>query len=543
MNPLIQALPDLVLLARRDGTVIECGGGFGPGGMKPPANPEGQSFDALWPGPGAQLLRQLTRKAIAARAPVETRFQDQGQGYELRVNAQGPDRVLCLIRPVLPAADDPLEATSERMRPQLDRRGFLRRFKDSVAQALLSERRLSLALIQIDGIADIGRMLSTDIAEQIMNAAILRLPGAVVQAAASPAAAPVVASPAVEWYLGQMGESQLALVLETDARDAVASQVAALCGSLRLPVGWDGAEFHLTPYAGIAVLGQDTSSARALLDHARAAAAEARRTASSAPCFFAPVLQLRSQARLDLSRELRDAIANRDIRLRYVARHDLATGRLAAWVGYLRWVHPLRGEIKPAQFLKVAETTGQAMPLSLAVLDCLRRDFAAHGAEWGADVRISFGALRHHLLHEDFARDLGAFLDEGGIPPERLELRIAEKSCLMRSPQDFEPLAARGVRLVVDEVGRELASFDWLARAPIWGLQLDRAWVAALHHDPAALKVCRAGIAVAAALDLVPLALGVDDERQRSALVAMGCRQGSGDRYVATFPQVPAGAI
>ncbi len=87
------------------------------------------------------------------------------------------------------------------------------------------------------------------------------------------------------------------------------------------------------------------------------------------------------------------------------------------------------------------------------------------------------------------------------------------------------------MRLVVDEVGRGLGSLDWLARTPIWGLQLDRAWTTAIRSEAVALKVCRAGVAVAAALGLTPIATGVDNEEQRAALLALGCRHGTGDLY------------
>ncbi len=83
----------------------------------------------------------------------------------------------------------------------------------------------------------------------------------------------------------------------------------------------------------------------------------------------------------------------------------------------------------------------------------------------------------------------------------------------MLDPSVCRSLRELGVRLVVDEVGRGMASIDRLARAPIWGLQLDRAWVTALRSDEVALKVCRAGISAAAALGLTAIATGVDDVR------------------------------
>jgi predicted signal transduction protein with EAL and GGDEF domain len=528
-EPLLEALPDLIVLLRRDGTVMSCAGGGGVGRLKRP-DAEGQRLESLWPAPVAELIKQLVRKVIATRAPAEARFHDEGRGFEARVSAQGPERALCVIRPTLVAAqEDSLDLTDERPRPQLDRRGFLKRFKESVTVAALREQQMAIAVIHVDGIADIGQVIATEIAERVMSVAILRLPaleGAREGGAAQP-----------WWYLGQLSESLLALVLQSADREAIEACVTRLCASLREPVGIGNTEFHLTPYAGVAILGQDSSSPRSLLDQARAAATEARRSGSAAPRFFTDTLQLRSLARLDIARELRDAIANRDIGLRYTGRHDLSTGRLVTWAGYLRWLHPLRGEIRPVEFLKVAESTGLATRLSRAALVSLREDFAAHAHQWDEDVRISFGPLRHHVLHKEFIDDILEFLATGAIPPERLELRIAEKAFIARSPTDFDALARQGVRLVIDEVGRGVASLDWLARARIWGLQLDRAWVTAFREEPAALKVCSAGIAVATALGLTPIATGVDDPPVRDALLALGCRQGTGDLYQQAFDQ------
>jgi EAL domain-containing protein (putative c-di-GMP-specific phosphodiesterase class I) len=298
------------------------------------------------------------------------------------------------------------------------------------------------------------------------------------------------------------------------------------------PVPIGDATFQLTPYTGVSILGQDGSSSRSLLDKARSACAEARRSNSSRVFFFSDTLKLRSLQRLDIAREMRDAIANREIALRYSGRHELASGRLVAHVGYLKWTHPLRGELTPGEFLGVAETTGLAPALSRALLAGLRDDFTALRATLPSDVRVSFGALRHHLLQDDFVDDIGRFLADSGMPASRLELRIAERTFASMNASICQSLGRLGIQIVVDEVGRGFASsLDRLARAPIWGLQLDRAWTTALRSDEVALKVCKAGISAAGALGLTPIATGVDDAAQREALVALGCRHGSGDLF------------
>lgn len=531
-DALIEALPDLVLLIRRDGVVLEHGGGLGVPELRCRAHAAGKRLEDLWPPQVVEFLRLLTRRSLALRTTADVRFEHCGVAYEARATPRGPDRTLCILRQSSPdSREGSLDGSDERPRPQLDRRGFMRRWKESMALAALREQPLAIAVIQIDGISDIAQIIATKLSEQIMSTAILRLPAQATEPGGK-----------AWWYLGQLSDNLLALVLESADREAIEACVARLCASLREPVAISGAEFHLAPYAGVAILGQDASTPKLLLDHARAAATEARRRGSSDVCFFTDTMRLQSLARLDIAREMREAIANRDIRLRYVGRHDLETGRLTAWVGYLRWLHPLRGEIRPAEFVRVAESTGLAALLSRAVLGCLKDDFAVLGAAADPDVRLSFGALRHHVLHEDFAADIARFLAEGAVPAERLELRIAERALIAREPADLKQLTQHGVHVVVDEVARGMGSLDLLARAPLWGLQLDRAWVTGLRREPLARKVCEAGIALARAFGLTPLAAGVDDPEQRGALLALGCRYGSGDVFGEAVPDIRAPA-
>lgn len=236
--------------------------------------------------------------------------------------------------------------------------------------------------------------------------------------------------------------------------------------------------------------------------------------------------------RPDMAHELKEAITNAQISLRYVSRHDLATGGLVARVGYLRWRHPQYGEIHPLELVRLAETTGLAADLTRAALQRLQTDFAAFAPQWRAGVRISFGAPKHHILQEDFIGDIERFLRESALPADRLELRIPVKVCFARAASDFDSLAERGVQLVVDDLGRGMDwPLDWLSRAPLYGLQLSRAWVRAMQTDPHTLNLCRAGLAIAKTFSLTAIAASVDEPAQRDVLLGLGCLQGSGDLY------------
>jgi len=521
---LIEALPDLILLVGRDGILLAHGGGRAMPALKPRRDALGKALDVIWPARIATLLKQLTRKAIAQRETMVAHFVSCGVEYTAQVSPQGPERVLCIIRLVASLAASDLADTDNCPPPQLDRRSFLQRFKESLSWATLRETPIALAMIHVEGIADIAQVLASEISEQVMSAAIRRLPPSR-EDPASTAGGP-------RWYLGQLSENLLAVVIESSVRDLIETCVNSICTSLREPIRIGDAQFHLTPYAGVSILGQDASTPQLLLEQARAAASETRRAGVSQGIrFFTDTMKLRALAHIDLNRELRNAIANGDIRLRYAGRHALDTGRLVACVGYLRWTHPLRGEIRPAEFLRVAAATGLATTLSRTVFAQLRSDFAVLAGRCAPEVCVSFGALRHHVLDELFLTDVARLVTEGGVPAHRLELRIAEKVFVMHDPARSEALRRLGVRLVVDEVGRGIGSLDVLARAPISGLQLDRAWVTKLRTDAVAGRVCRAGIELASALGLVPIATGVDDAETRDALLNFGCRYGSGDLY------------
>jgi PAS domain-containing protein len=191
---LIDALPDLVVLVRRDGILLMHAGGHRLPGLKPDAQSVGENCATVWSQPVADLIKRLTLKAIGMRAVTDARFHHLGEDYEARVSAQGPDRALCVIRRVFTGApDELLESTGEHPRPQLDRRGFLRRFKDSISLAALCEKPAALAIIQLDGVADIAQAFDAAIAEQLVSAAILRLPPH----------GPSHDATSASWYVGQ----------------------------------------------------------------------------------------------------------------------------------------------------------------------------------------------------------------------------------------------------------------------------------------------------------------------------------------------------
>ncbi len=518
-NDFILSLPELILLVRRDGTLLQVEGGRGVPALRALGSWEDDAFTHAWPESVAALIVQLARRAIADRGACEARFELDGTPFEIRATALGQDRCVAVIRPADGAVSiDRRSPRDNSVPPEPDRRGFLRRLKAALSEARLREKPLAVAIIQIEDVTELGRVIAPGVSEQIVRSA-LHNALSVSRAAGEP-----------DWDLGQLKDNQLALWMDGADRDRIEACLAGVCAQLRAPVTVGSTQFQLALHAGVAILGLDAAAPQVLLDHAYVAAAEARRAAATRAYFFSDTLKLKSLARLDIAREMRTAIDAGHFRLRYRFRHDLATGRRTAWVGYVSWTHPLRGTIPAAEFLPVAQSMGLATALSRSVLHTLHEDFPHLAAE-DAELRLSFGALRTHALDEHFLADVRRAILDTTLPAERLEIRLAESAAVSRDPGEFRALRDLGVRIVADEMGRELVPLPRLAAAPLWGLQLDRAWGSQLLQDPLARRICGAVVGVAQALGFTPLASGVDSAAHRDALLAMGCQQGSGDLY------------
>lgn len=530
---LLQAVPDVVAFIRPDGFVTHHLGGRQVPFLQGIGSLAGRHLDEVLQPHVAELVGRLVRRSLASRTGCDAEFTVDGAMYQASLTAQGPKRALCIIRHIVPPAElGRSQESAESSGRIAERRGFVRRLRRSIADAALRERPLALCVVFLDGLADIGRLIDFTIRDRILTEMLRQLP--------EPAAAPDT----VDWYLGQLDETLLGVVVDGADREQIRKIVALLTTSIARPIQIRDATFHLTAFVGCAILGEDAAKPGALIDHARAAMLEARRAGAATVQFYSDTLRMLPVARLDIERELRVAIGEGQIGVHYRARHDLASGRVAGIHAYMRWVHPLRGEIPPAEFLPIANATGLALPLSRAALERLARDLPDLRTRHGAGVPVSFGALRQHLSSGQLMKDCRQMASTSGFDFGPLEFRIAERTLatLSRPDRALGEMVEFGARLVVDEVGRGFSSLALLPRLPLAALQIDRALVVAAPHEADAQRSCRAIAALAKALGVLPVAAGIDDEASRSRMAEMGCEQGLGDLYPAVGePESAAG--
>ncbi len=512
-------MPDLVAFVGRDGIISKHLGGRQVLSVANLTELTGRRLDEVWPQPIAKLLLQMVRRALSDRVPVEDQYTADEHSYEVRIRPQGRERVLCVIRELANVVRSGAD--------QVDRRGFEQRMNQSIASGILRERQVSLGIIHLGAIADIGQSLDFTIADQLMTLALGRLPSTLPATSND-------SSPNPSWYVGQLGDGFVAVVVaDAPEREQVRHIIQMLCNSFAEPLSIGDASFYLAPCAGIAILGEDALKPTSLLEAARAALAEARRQGPGSLQFYSDTVRKLPKIRLDLQRELRQAIASDQIELHYFGRHNLASGQLEAVQAYLRWRHPLRGEVLPSEFIPIASSTGLAVSISRYALMRLSIDAPNIDRRLGAAVKVSFAPLRHHLMADEFLTDLDAFYQSCGLAPDRFELRIAEKSLtsLGKAEGIIGQIAGLGTAVMVDEFGCGFSSLARLAQLPLKGLQIDRRFVLAAAKRTSALRFCKGAMSLARSYGLIPIASGVDTEAVRQLLIGLGCEQGIGDHF------------
>jgi len=521
-DSLIEAMPDFVAFLGRDGVVLRHLGGRHLGIRSSGQPLAGRHPEEIWDAEIGARIRQLVRRVLANRGSDTLAFSQQGRAFEARIAAHGRERVLCVIREVG-------QATSESDRDgvrsgAIERRAFFATLQNEIADATLRERRLAVCIAHVEGIDEIGGIIDYAVGQQVIDALLARLaPGS---------------GDGASWQTARIGEGVLGIIVrDFGERTALRDLATGFARRLGEPVAVGDAQFSVRPAIGVAVLGDDATQTRTLLDHAQTAMLEARRDESGGVHFYSDTLKLRSLARLDFQRELRDAIANDLFALRYAARCEIADARLAAVNAYLRWPSELRNDIKPSEFLPVAESTGLALDLSRWALRRLRRDAPALRALGSGDYRVSFGALRQHFASEALLDDMRDWIGSGEVQPAQIELRLSERvlAGLGAPGRVLRPFADLGIRLVVDEFGRGVSSLPRLARMPLWGLQLDRGLAVAARDDAVAARAAAAALAIARSLELTPIVSGIDTQDDFARWQGAGAVQGLGDHFGAAL--------
>jgi EAL domain-containing protein (putative c-di-GMP-specific phosphodiesterase class I) len=251
---------------------------------------------------------------------------------------------------------------------------------------------------------------------------------------------------------------------------------------------------------------------------------------------FEDGMRHRLQARTELERELRTAVEERQFCVHYQPVVDATTGCVTSVEALVRWLHPRRGTVAPAEFVPLAEDTGLITAIGSFVLHEACRQTARWREQPGLQrLGVSVNLSPRQLAEPDLIDDVRSALAASGLPASALVLEITESlfvQDLVSASARLQSLKDLGVRLAVDDFGTGYSSLSYLSRLPVDILKVDRSFVAGLGTDDSPDgKLVSVVLALAASLGLETIAEGVEDQRQADALVVQGCTNLQGYHY------------
>jgi EAL domain-containing protein (putative c-di-GMP-specific phosphodiesterase class I) len=264
---------------------------------------------------------------------------------------------------------------------------------------------------------------------------------------------------------------------------------------------------------------------------ADAAVEEARRAGAGAHRLYSAEMRDGIRDRTVLLQALRQAIAERQIRLHYQPVVAMADRSLIGAEALARWDHPDLGPQSPAQFIPVAEDTGLIVPLGEQLLDIALAQARAWATAGHGAPRVAVNVSGVQLRRPDFAASVGRALDRAGVAPALLELELTEGALIDSGPHTqaaLAGLAGMGITLAVDDFGTGYASLRYLRDLPVQKLKIDQTFVRNIAVDPRDAAIVAAIVAMARGLGLTTTAEGVQTEAQYRQLRDAGCDQGQG---------------
>lgn len=322
------------------------------------------------------------------------------------------------------------------------------------------------------------------------------------------------------------GDEFIVLLANLDSEDAVLAVAERLNQVLAQPYASDGHLLHVTASIGIAMSDGDLEQPAQLVQQADLAMFKAKQEGRNNYQWFSDDLDRQVGSRLALRNDLRKAIRDSLLELYFQPQIDARSGRVVCVEALLRWPHPERGMVPPAELVHAAEDAGQIVPLSRWVLReaCLAsRRLAAGGS---GEVAVAVNISPVFLKRGQFAETVAAVLAETGQPPSLLELEVTESVFLDEAEAAIgalQELRERGVRVVVDDFGTGMSSLANLKRLPLDKVKVHQSFIRDITGDRLDANITQGIISMAHHLRLQVVAEGVETEAQYFFLRKIQC--------------------
>src|SRR5205085_3122437 len=339
--------------------------------------------------------------------------------------------------------------------------------------------------------------------------------------------------------VARLGGDEFAVIQTAVGNTAeVAEFVRRIHEAIRQPYQCLGHQLSTDASIGIALAPQHGTELDQLIKNADlamyAAKAEGRRTHR----LFEPAMHASAKARLSMELDLRQAMVDGSFEIHYQPVVNLKRDEITGCEALLRWRHPERGMVSPAEFIPVAEDTGLINELG----DWVLRTACAEAVCWPDHVRLAVNVSPVQFKCATLALKVTSALAASGLPPRRLELEITE-AVLIGDDETalaiLHQLRNIGVRIALDDFGTGFSSLSYLKRFPFDKIKIDRCFVSDIEVDGSA-AIVQAVVNIAASRNMTTTAEGVETEQQREMLRQLGCTQMQGYLFSAPKPAAEA---
>jgi diguanylate cyclase (GGDEF)-like protein/PAS domain S-box-containing protein len=338
----------------------------------------------------------------------------------------------------------------------------------------------------------------------------------------------------------RLGGDEFAIILVSDASpNGVSDFAARLIGTLSAPYDIDGHELVIGASVGIAMSPGDGATSEELMRNADLALYRAKGDGRGTHRFFEREMDRQAQKRRDLELDLRHAFANGEFELHYQPLLDVATDRISGFESLLRWRHPDKGMISPADFIPVAEDIG----LIVSIGEWVLREACAEAAKWPPEIKVAVSLSPVQFRSRNLVQVVVSALAHSGLSPTRLELEITESVFLAETEANLailHQLRELGVGISLDDFGTGYSSLSYLRSFPFDKLKIDRSFVKDLASRADCVAIVRAISSLGRSLNITTTAEGVETMDQFDWLRAEGCQQVQGFLF---SPPRPAAEI
>jgi diguanylate cyclase (GGDEF)-like protein/PAS domain S-box-containing protein len=392
---------------------------------------------------------------------------------------------------------------------------FMDRLEHALTRARRDQSAVAVLFLDLDDFKSVNDSLGHPAGDELLIAVGERLRGTL-RDADTPA---------------RMGGDEFAILLE-DAEDTDASVHIAerILDTLRAPFPVQGRDVHIHGSIGIALHSDAEQTADELLRHADVAMYAAKNQGKDRLTVFLPDVHLVTIDRHQLKADMHLALQKGEFALLYQPIVELASTRITGVEALVRWHHPRRGVVAPADFIPLAEENGLIVALGRWVL----KEACRQAQAWrtaGLSLTMSVNLSSRQVDDAGLAEDVAAALRESGLEPAALTLEITE-SVLLR---DLDVVMARlgalkslGVRLAIDDFGTGYSSLSYLRNLPVDVLKIDRSFIAEVDSGSAERALVRSIVSLAQILGLKTVAEGIEEQKQLIVLRSFGADFGQG---------------